>query len=213
MKQTAKFTAIDVEKWPRRTHFESFSSWGRCMIHCTADIDVTKLYNYCKKNGKRFYPMSIVLVSEAVNSIPELRTSLAEDKTPGVWNFISPTYTVFHDDDKTFSSINSGFSDDREEFYDTIISDMERCKNLKGHIVTQVQPNLLAISCIPNLKFSSFEIQHFNDFFVPCVIIGKRTDNGNGQSMPVSFSIHHALADGYHVGEFFGRLQELCNTL
>ncbi len=208
-----QFTPIEVETWGRKTHFESFTSWGRCMIHCNADIDVTNLYRFCKGNGKRFYPMSILLITEAVNRVPELRTTLNEHKMPGRWNFLSPTYTVFHKDDETFSSINTVCRTDRSEFYDAIISDMENYKDAKGHIVTQVQPNILGISCIPNVKFNSFEIQHFGEFFAPSVIIGKRIEKDNSFIMPASFSIHHALADGYHVGRFFEVLQTLCQEI
>ena len=31
-----EITWIDLEKWPRRTHFESFTTYSRCMIHASA---------------------------------------------------------------------------------------------------------------------------------------------------------------------------------
>ena len=55
-----EITWIDLEKWPRRTHFESFTTYSRCMIHASAKIDVTALHGACKATGRRFYPAMIV---------------------------------------------------------------------------------------------------------------------------------------------------------
>ena len=36
--------------------------------------------------------------------------------------------------------------------------------------------------------------------------------NGNGRKiMPVSITVHHAIADGYHVGLFLDKFQEYMN--
>ena len=47
----------------------------------------------------------IYLISTAINQIEELRIDKNDKGQLGIWNFRSPSYTVFHDDDKTFSNI------------------------------------------------------------------------------------------------------------
>lgn len=42
---------------------------------------------------------------------------------------------------------------------------------------------------------------------VPKISVGKIIPQGDQLLMPVSVHVHHALVDGYHVGQFFEILQ------
>ena len=216
MKRQPEISWINLEEWARKTHFESFTKHSKCIIHASCHLEVDILHDFCKNSGLRFYPMMVLLVTEIANRISEFRITLSEARLPGVWNFVSPVYTVWHDDDNTFSSICTEYDDNRNKFYQAILCDMERYKDVKGHIVTQVPPNILPISCIPDLNFSSFTIQPcgesvYGESVAPTVIWGKFFRHEGKLLMPVSISVHHAAADGYHVSQFFNQLQELCN--
>lgn len=45
----------------------------------------------------------------------------------------------------------------------------------------------------------------------PKISIGKLMDENGKKSMPISVHVHHGLADGYHVGLFLEKLQQLMN--
>jgi len=99
-----------------------------------------------------------------------------------------------------------------EILYQAIIGDMGRYKNVKGHIVNEVPQNILPTSCEADLDFTSFHIQPFGEavymqLVAPTIIWGKMTNEMEKKSMPVSVSINHAAADGYHIGLFFKLLQ------
>lgn len=213
-----EITWIDLEKWPRRTHFESFTTYSRCMIHASAKIDVTALHGACKATGRRFYPAMIVLAAGAANAIPEFRMVLSPERKPGTWNFVSPVYTTWHDDDKTFSSICTEYDPSPARLYDAVVRDMERYKDAKGHIVTPVPPNILPISCEPELAFDSFCVQPcgesvYGESVAPTLIWGRYVPGQDGRLLlPVSVSIHHAAADGWHIARFFRELQARCDA-
>lgn len=217
MKVQPEITWINVAEWPRKTHFASFTSFAKCLIHATFQLQINNLHAFCKGSNVRFHPMMVMLVTEVVNRMPELRMTLSESGQPGIWNFVSPVHSVWHDDDKTFSSICTEYVADRKGFYNALISDMERYKDAKGHIVSPVPPNILPTSCIPELEFSSFSIQPcgesvYGQSIAPTIIWGKFARHDGRLLLPISMSIHHAAADGYHVAGFFNHLQQLCNS-
>ena len=214
---TPEIRWIDVETWARKSHFQSFTTFSKCLIHATQKLDLTSFYAMCKTTGHRLFPSTVAVVARAANQIPEFRMVLSPENKPGIWNFVSPVYSIFHDDDKTFSSICTTYDDNMETLYRSIVSDMERYKDVKGHIVTEVPPNLLPTSCEADLDFTSFHIQPIGEavymqIVVPTIIWGRMTDDGNRKTMPMTVSINHAAADGYHISRFFSLLQELLDS-
>ena len=208
---------IDVDSWARKTHFQSFTSFSKCMIHATQKVDLTAFYAMCKSTNHRLFPATVAAVAYAANQIPEFRMVIAPENKPGIWNYISPVYSIFHDDDKTFSSICTSYNEDMELLYQAIVEDMEKLKNVKGHIVNEIPQNILPTSCEADMDFTSFHIQPFGEavymqLVAPTIIWGKVTDSNGKKSMPLTVSINHAATDGYHIGCFFKILQQVLDS-
>ena len=205
---------IDMETWPRREHFAAFANVLKCMIHTTVRLDVTNLYDWCKRTGHRVFPSTVVLVAEAANRVPEFRSVVADGKV-GRWNYVSPVYSIWHDDTETFSSLCTEYDEDREAMYQAVVRDMERVGDARGYIVSDIPPNMLPTSCEPELDFESFHIQPVGDAaghlqsVAPTIIWGKIVACDGRRRMPVSVSVSHAIADGYHLARFFEQLQKL----
>ncbi|MDN3724202.1 CatA-like O-acetyltransferase [Aequorivita sp. SDUM287046] len=66
-------------------------------------------------------------------------------------------------------------------------------------------------SAIPWIDFTS--ISHARSFShpdsCPKISFGKMTETNGRKSMPISIHGHHALMDGYHVGQFIDQFQKL----
>ncbi len=207
-------TWLDLETWPRRSHFQSFTTYSKCIIHVTQRLDVTRLYEECRRTGHRLFPTQVALVAEAANQVDEFRMVLSEDGKPGVWNYVSPAYSIWHEDDKTFSSLCTEYSENREELYQRIVEDMKRYQEARGHIVSPIPPNLLPTSCEPEIDFTSFLVQPcgesiYHQSIAPTIIWGRMTEADGRRTMPFSVSVSHAAADGYHLARFFRILQAL----
>ncbi|MDD4817241.1 MAG: CatA-like O-acetyltransferase [Victivallaceae bacterium] len=212
MMEKPEIVLIDMDTWARRTHYDVYSKRAKCSSHLTCTLDVTALYFNCKKSNIRFYPAMIVLVSELINKMPEFRMTFDAEHRLGYWNFLSPSYTIFHEDDNTFSGINTVWVDSREDFYHALIADMLKYRNEKGISVGPELCNIFHISCLPWLNFDSFELHLSNDFYLaPVITWGKYSKEKEKIRMPVSITINHAAADGYHISQFLIQLQELCN--
>lgn len=73
--------------------------------------------------------------------------------------------------------------------------------------------NVIHYSSVPWIKFTS--VSHARSFkfkdSCPKISFGKIFDENERKMMPVSIHVHHALADGYHIGLFIDKFQELLN--
>lgn len=107
------FHKIDMETWPRREHYQYYSEKIKTSYQLNVEIDVTRLVEGCRTRGLRFYPSMIYVIMRAVNSNEAMRMALDQEGSLGYYDVCHPSYTIFHEDDKTFSDIwdrvRSGF--------------------------------------------------------------------------------------------------------
>ena len=94
------------------------------------------------------------------------------------------------------------------------LADRERYKDLRAFDLTEHSENTFDVSCLPWVKYKSFDIHVFDEgkYLAPVVTWGKyETENGR-IILPLSMNIHHAVADGWHLSRFFADVQEIINT-
>ena len=69
-------------------------------------------------------------------------------------------------------------------------------------------------SSLPWLDFTSFS--HARSFSFPDsspkISFGKMTESKGKKSFSVSIHVHHGLVDGFHVGQFVEKFQELMSA-
>ena len=98
-----------------------------------------------------------------------------------------------------------------------ITEDMEKGQEKRGIKVKAGQPaNFYCISCVPWAAFTAFGSRTVNStelMYFPIITMGKYEKSGDRILMPVNLMIAHAVADGYHAGMFFQRLQEAVDRL
>lgn len=178
----------------------------------TVLIDVKKLLDFCHESGHKFYPSLIYLVTKVLNQMENFRMFQDAEGNLCVWDQVVPNYTIFHEDDKTFSDCWTEYSDDFEVFYREITKDMEEGQKKKGIKAKAGQPaNFYCISCVPWAAFTAFGSRTLGSTepaYFPIITMGKYEKSGEKILMPVNMMIAHAVADGYHAGMFFQKLQE-----
>ena len=180
----------------------------------TADVNVTNLRAYSKKNNLNFYPLMLWVVSKIINSHDEFKYSWDDVGNLIKWDFVSPSYTDFHADDENFVKMVTEYSDDLFEFCSRVDKDRQRHKNERAILFNQ-PPNFFDVSCLPWIKYSHFDIHVFDEgkFLAPVVTWGKFEEKDGKLIMPLTMNIHHAVADGFHLSRFFNEVQELMDSL
>ncbi|WP_410772516.1 type A chloramphenicol O-acetyltransferase [Fontibacillus sp. BL9] len=216
--EQARFIPIHLETWARKPYYEHYLNRVRCTFSMTANVDITRLRNEVKHRGIKLYPALIYMISTVVNRHRELRTCLGPvgqgQLGLGYWETMSPGYTVFHKEDKTFSSLWTAYSTDFSEFYGRYLDDLEQFGNARGLFPkTNEPPNTFPVSSIPWASFTGFNLNVFNEgtFMLPIFTMGKYFTQGEAAitMLPVAVQLHHAVCDGYHAGVMFEELQRM----
>ncbi|SDR79068.1 chloramphenicol O-acetyltransferase type A [Paenibacillaceae bacterium GAS479] len=204
-----KFNPIVMDNWNRKPYFEHYLNNVRCTYSMTANIDISLLLKELKSRGIKLYPALIHMITTVVNSHNEFRTCF-NDETLGYWNSLSPSFTVFHDDDKTFSSIWTLYGEDFNDFYSRYIDDMQKYGSVKHFVAkTNQPPNTFNISSIPWVSFTGFNLNIYNEgnYLLPIFTMGKYFQHDEKILLPLSGQFHHAVCDGYHAGMLYNELQ------
>ena len=76
----------------------------------------------------------------AINDNVEFRMSYDSEGKLGYWKYTNPVYTLFHEDDKTFSDIWTYYNEDFSIFYADCVKDLETYKDVKGIKAKPNQP-------------------------------------------------------------------------
>lgn len=208
------YTLVNLNEWSRGSLFKFYIDKMRIVMSLTADVNVTNLRAYSKKNNLNFYPLMLWVVSKIINSHDEFKYSWDDAGNLIKWDFVSPSYTDFHADDENFVKMVTEYSDDLFEFCNRVDKDRQRHKNEQAILVNQ-PPNFFDVSCLPWIKYSHFDIHVFDEgkFLAPVVTWGKFEENDGKLIMPLTINIHHAVADGFHLSRFFNEVQELMDSL
>ncbi|WP_431026752.1 type A chloramphenicol O-acetyltransferase [Lysinibacillus sp. LZ02] len=210
-----KFNVINIDHWDRKAYFEHFLNNTRCIFSVTVNIDITQLLEKLRKKDIKLYPAFIYMVTRTVNSHKEFRTCFDEEGRLGYWDEMTPNFTIFHKDDKTFSNIWSEYSADFMSFYKNYQEDMKLYGDVKKMNPKKHEPkNTFPISCIPWISFTGFNLNIFNDgtYLLPITTGGKFFEQGDKILFPISLQVHHAVCDGYHASQFLNELQQLVDS-
>ena len=208
------YTTIDLNAWSRGNLFQFYIDKMRIVMSLTVDIDVQNLKLYSKKTGIPFYPLMLWVVSKVINNHDEFKYSWDNEGNLIRWDYVSPSYTDFHNNDENFTKMVTEYSDDLTEFYGRVMADRERYKNDRA--ILDNQPlNFFDVSCLPWVRYKHFDVHVFDEgkFLAPVVTWGKYEQTEDKLLMPLTMNIHHAVADGFHLSRFFNEVQELIDSL
>lgn len=203
---------IDLEQYERREHFLHYLNQVPCYYSMTVQVEVTQLVPWLKSHHIKFYPTLIYALSRIVNEHREFRMSLDEDGNLGYYETVDPTYTIFHQDDETFSSTWTTYTEDFSLFYEYYLQDQKEYGKCKGLIAKPDMPDaVFNISMIPWVSFNGFNLNlpRAEKFLLPIFTIGKYYEQDGKVWLPLAIQVHHAVCDGFHVSRFVCELQEL----
>ena len=80
-----------------------------------------------------------------------------QGRKSGYYDILHPNYTIFHEDDHTFSDVWTGYTEDFKTFYKNMRDDMETYKDVKAVKAKPGQPqNFYCISMVPWLNFTGY---------------------------------------------------------
>lgn len=204
------FQKIDRQSWERKEYFDHYFTKVPCTYSMTVKLDITPIL----KAQKKLYPAMLYYITRIVNSHAEFRTVFNEKGELGIYDEMLPSYTIFHKDTETFSSLWTAYTADFDKFCNAYEQDIKQYGNIKGFIGKPNAPqNVFTVSMIPWHTFEGFhlDLQKGYNYLAPIFTMGKYYEDSKRIMLPLAIQVHHAVCDGYHICRFINELQELIN--
>lgn len=206
-----KFKKIDRETWERREYFEHYLEEVPCTYSMTVRIDVSRI----REKGYRFYPAMLYCLAAAVNRMEEFRTAFRAEGELGIYDTMSPCYTIFHKDTHTFSLLWTEFQDSLSAFCEKYEEDLKTYGAVHKMTAKEGIPeNTFSVSAIPWTSFEGFHLHlpKSSNYLLPVFTMGKYVLENGRWMMPLAVQVHHAVCDGFHVSRFISELQQLIDA-
>ncbi len=194
---------IDLETYPRRSHFEYFQSLAYPYVGLTANVDVTNLIRCAKDRGASTFLACLWAAATAANRVPQLRQRIVGDRIVE-FDHCNTGHTVALPDN-TFCNCNTDCRMGLEEFLADARARQEQAKACHGFVSTQEdETDMIFVSCVPWVAFT----QCIQPVPIPAdcnprIVFGKYIREGDRILMPLHIQCNHALVDGYHLGQFY----------
>ena len=201
---------IDQNNWARREHYNHFKNLEYPYFSLCFTFDISQLRHFCRKNKLSITYSLVYLSSRCANNIPEFRLRIREGEVVE-HEIVHPSFTVLREDE-TFSFCTFDDSEDPVVFF-------QRAQTEQARVMLQAvmdneseRDDYLFMSPLPWISFTSCTHAQGNGLkdSVPRIAWGKYyEDTAEHIQLPYSIQMHHALADGLHVGKFVEQFQHL----
>ena len=190
------YKTIDYKNWDRREIYEFYSSKRLPHYVVAANIDVTKLLEYKRRNGISFYLSLIYLATEALNSIENFHLRIVDGKVVR-YNRIETNFTHKRAEEQLFHCYTAPFEGSLREYVEKTSRAIAGQTSFLGG---------LGESSLRGLH------EHRHDA-IPRINWGKYIECDGRWKLNISFTANHRFIDGYHIGLFFKRPQLLIDDL
>lgn len=203
---------LDIESWDRKNHYHYFKTLDYPHFNVCANVDITRFYRSIKEREIPFFLSTLYAVVKTANEIKEFRYRIRGEQVVE-HESVSPSFTVMTLK-QVFSFCTVEFIEDYTEFFAVASAEMEKVKNLVSIEDERGRDDLLYITSIPWVSFTSIThpVHMSPGDCIPRISWGKYFEENGKWKLPLSVQAHHALMDGAHVGQYFNNLQELLDN-
>ncbi len=200
---------LDLANWNRIEHFNFFKQFDQPYYGVTVNVDCTSSYEKAKGLGVPFFNYYLHKSLVAINAVENFRYRI-EGGEVYVYDEVDASATILRED-KTFGFSMVKFERDFERFNKDLCAEIARVKSTTGLFTTEVSPSVIHFSALPWLNFSSISQASHAAFADSCpkISVGRLHEENGRKMLPFNIYVHHALIDGYHIGIFYEKLQDL----
>lgn len=204
---------IDLDTYPRKSHFDFFRSLAFPYVGMTAQVDVSNCIAAAKALDGSPFLACLYAAANAANAVPELRQRIIGERIVE-FDHCDTAHTVAMPDG-TFCNCRTDCRMSLSEFLPYGHKQQEEAKQHHGFVSTQEdETNLIFLSCVPWVSFT----QVIQPVPIPAdcnprIVFGKFIKNGDTTLMPVGIQCNHALVDGRHIGQFYQAFEDFCSDM
>lgn len=202
---------IDMTTWPRAAHYRHFSDYP-CAVSLADDVDATALRRACRSADVSVTGAILWIVSCVINRHEEFRLTETDapeypEPIPAVWDVAHPVYNIFHEKTETYTSLFTLWSPDFREFSERMREDCARAASLSVMSIP-TPPNVFETSAVPWRHFTAVGAGTGIPSLSPMIVWGGFREDRGRTLLPLSVTISHAAADGFHLARFLNECEE-----
>lgn len=201
-------TYLDLDRWPRRAHFDFFRGFESPFFNVCAPVDVDALWRASRAPGGPSFAIACFHAAlRAANDAEPFRLRIRGDAVLR-HDVVHGGTTALRDDD-TFGFAYFAFDREYPRFAAGAKAALEAARGTRHLETRDLDDGVIHFSVMPWVAFTS--ISHARRFgladSVPKIVFGKVHEVEGRARLPVSVEVHHAVMDGLDVGRYFAALQ------
>ena len=204
------YKVIDMDKFPRRRHFDYFRSLAYPYVGVTVNVDITDFMAGRKASGAPFFLSLCYCVARAANAVPEFRQRIRGD---GIIEYeCCPSSHIELLENGLYCYCTLHHHMPVREYLKTAQALREEARRKGGIEEDGDADSMYFMTSLPWLSYTAL-VQPTGGDSNPRISWGKYYEDERGKLMlPVSILAHHALVDGLNLARFYAALEnELSN--
>ena len=203
------YSKLNIETWNRKEHFYFYNKFDEPYFGITTLVDVTKAYAVAKEREISFFIYYLHKSLTAINQLPPMKYRISGNEVH-LYDKIHASATI-NREDGTFGFSFIIYDEDFTIFKKNALAEIARIRHSTTLFPERNGQDVIHYSSIPWIRFTSLShARHFAALdSVPKISFGKTETNSGKITMPCSVHVHHALADGKDIGDYFVLFQSL----
>ena len=203
---------INMATWPRRGMYEYFSGVSNPFYSVTAQLDVTALAAWAKREGLSFYYALVYLCTQAVNQTVAFRYDIREGQVV-LLDRREPSFTDLKPGAELFHIVTMPAGEDIRAFCREA-RQKSRAQEVFLDMAAEAGP-LIYFSCLPWVELTALtnERDFDRDDTVPRIAWGRYVEQNGRLKLGLSLEVNHRFIDGLHIGQFVRALEGLIAAL
>lgn len=207
---------IDIETWERKDNFNFFKNFLNPTTTVTSEVECGIARRKAKDKKQSYFLHYLYAILRATNEIKEFRYRIEKDEIV-LYDKVNVLTPVKLNKWGKFYTVLIPYHDNFEIFYteaQKIIKSIPEDGNpyaVENESEEGGQHNVILVSATPNLYFTSISHtqKHQNGADFPLINVGKVVEKEGRKIMPIAISIHHGFVDGFHIAEFFSKIENI----
>ena len=204
---------IDVNIWDRKKSYDWFSRFSNPTYHLGARIDVSALINLKNEYKRSFFEDMLYLTVKALNSVPEMRLRIVEDKVVE-YDALSPSFTVATRGG-LFDICRAEWDDNPDVFRKRVRDAIDETVGYGGNKqFGDASTDVYYVTCLPWLDFDTMSDpipDSVESLSIPRICWGKYVFRDGKYELSLNITVNHALVDGKPLTDAFNAVQSFVN--
>lgn len=186
-----------IKNFKRQELFDMYNFRSNPFSMVTTRIDITNIYNYCKKHGNHYATLGYVF-TKAMNNVEEFKYAY-ENGNIVKYDIIQPRFTQKFDDETV-----GFFTCEFQDTYQNYIIEFNKIQDKfykVGSIPHSEELGVVWLSCQPWFSFTGLVPPFDKSITIPQLNWGKFEIENDRCYVHLMIMSHHGFVDGFHIGK------------